>query len=145
MDLFDELGVAGDGASKEQAVDLLRELERNTSDDVRRKRTHFRMEVKAGVILQPGSVSDRMKLKMLGTVGDLSQGGCRALFPLPVGVGDVFRLEFDVRQLDIPVTFVQCVRCRMLRDDAYEVGFRFFAPIAFPENLHAVSTAAQNS
>lgn len=123
------------GASDEQAFDLLRELEQNTPDEIRRQRTHFRVTVKAKVILQPGNASDLTKLKLQGVTGDLSESGCRVLFPLPIGVGDIFRLTFDRTVLNLPVTFARCMRCHMLREDAYEAGFRFFTLVSLPETL----------
>lgn len=132
MDLFDA-DQTPDGLSKDHAFDLLQELEQSTSDEMRRQRTHFRLQVKTQVIIQPGNVSDRLKFKMQGTTGDLSEGGCRVLFPLPVRVGDIYQLEFDRKQLDLPLTFARCVRCQLLREDAFEAGFAFFTPITLPE------------
>jgi hypothetical protein len=131
MSIGKDLLSAGDG------YDLLRELERNKPDDIRRARQHFRVAVKARVVLLPGNLSEALKFRLQGVTGDLSEGGCQALFPLPINVGDVYRLQFDRGQLELPVTFARCTRCRMLRDDAFETGFKFFNSIALPESLHA--------
>ena len=135
MSVFDEPDSPLDPLSDNVAFELLGELERNTSEEIRRRRSHFRVEVKARITIQPGNASDLAKLKTQGTTGDLSEGGCRALFPLPVRVGDVYRLSFDERRIDLPITFARCLRCRLLREDAFEAGFAFFAPITLPENL----------
>ena len=135
MSVFDEPDSPLDPLSDAVAFELLGELERNTSEEIRRRRSHFRVEVKARITIQPGNASDLAKLKTQGTTGDLSEGGCRALFPLPVRVGDVYRLSFDERRIDLPITFARCLRCRLLREDAFEVGFAFFVPIPLPENL----------
>lgn len=135
MSVFDEPDSPLDPLSDDVAFELLGELERNTSEEIRRRRSHFRVEVKARITIQPGNASDLAKLKTQGTTGDLSEGGCRALFPLPVRVGDVYRLSFDERRIDLPITFARCLRCRLLREDAFEVGFAFFVPIPLPENL----------
>ena len=129
-DLLNEKGLG-------KALDLLQELERNTSDEVRKQRLHARITIKIGITLQPGNVSDRMKLKMQGVTSDVSQGGCMALFPLPCTVGDVYQLTFDKSVLDAPVTFARCVRCRLIREDAFEAGFSFFRPIMLPGELLA--------
>lgn len=129
--------IAPRGANDEQAFDLLKELEQNTPEEIRRQRTHFRVTAKAKVILQSGNASETTKMKLQGVTGDLSEGGCRILFPLPVMVGDIYRLTFDRKVLDLPTTFVRCMRCHMLRDDAFEVGFRFFNVISLPENMAA--------
>lgn len=131
------------GINDDHAFDLLRELEQNTPDNIRHQRAHFRLEVKTRVTLQPGNASDLLKFKMQGTSGDISEGGCRILFPLPVRVGDIYRLEFDQKQLGLPLTFARCVRCQQLREDAYEAGFSFFCPISLPENVTVSQGAAQ--
>lgn len=142
MDIFgDGLGVPK-SLNDDRAFDLLRELERNTPEEIRAQRSHFRLEIKARVTLSPGNASDQLKLRMQGTTGDISRGGCRILFPMPVGVGDIYRLEFDRTQLQLPLTFARCVRCHLLRESAYEAGFTFFAPIALPENVNAEQAAS---
>lgn len=121
----------------DDAFELLTELERNTSDELRARRQHFRVSIKTPLIIRPGGMSDFGKFRLQGVTGDLSQGGCLCLLPLPIAVGDVFRLEFDRARLDIPMTFARCVRCILLREDAFECGFSFFAPIRMPETLAA--------
>ena len=137
MNIFEDTDLGPGAFDDDNAFDLLQELERNTPDEIRRQRAHFRVAVKAHVTLQPANASQMLKFKMQGTTGDLSEGGCRILFPLPVHVGDIYRLEFDRGQLDLPLTFARCVRCHLLREDAFEAGFTFFAPIAMPANLYA--------
>ncbi len=122
---------------EEQAFLLLQELEKNTSDELRRQRAHFRLAIKAAVILQPGNASDLLTFKMKGTTGDVSEGGCSAMFPLPVRVGDVYRLQVDRTALSLPLLFARCVRCRLIREDAFEAGFAFFTPIALPDTVMA--------
>lgn len=119
--------------SSDQAFDLLQDLERNTTDDIRRRRAHFRIAIKSAVILQPGNTSDLLRFKVKGVTGDVSEGGCSILFPLAPRVGDIYRLQFDKAALDIPLTFARCVRCRLIREDAYEAGFAFFKAISLPE------------
>ena len=121
--------------SREDAFAVLEDLERNTPEKIRRQRADFRLAVKAAVILQPGSASQVTNLKVKGAVGDISQGGCSALFPVPVQVGDVYRLQFDRNVLDLPLTFARCVRCQLIREDAFETGFAFFTPVSLPENV----------
>lgn len=122
-----------------QAFSLLQELEQNRSEEIRRQRQHFRITLKAGVLLQPGNASELLEYKVKGVSGDVSEGGCSILFPIPANVGDVYRLQFDRKVVDLPLIFAQCVRCRLVHGDAYECGFRFFSQISLPENL-AVAT-----
>jgi hypothetical protein len=131
--MFDSLDPTSGSFGKDEAFEMLQELERNTSDEIRRQRAHFRLAIKTGVVLQPGNASERLSLKLKGVTGDVSEGGCSALFPIPVKVGDIYRLEFDRKVLDLPLTFARCVRCRLVREDAIESGFTFFSPIVLPE------------
>jgi len=135
--MFEDLEPACSDLNESQAHSLLQELERNRTEEIRRQRTHFRIAIKASVILQPGNASDRLAMKMKGVTGDLSQGGFGALFPLPPRVGDVYRAEFERSVLNLPTVYIRCLRCRLVRDDAFEAGFSFFAPIALPEELAA--------
>lgn len=118
----------------DDAFAVLRELERNTPDEIRRQRAHFRLAIKVTVVIQPGNSSGSLSPRLKGVTGDVSEGGCSVLAPLPLGVGDIYRLTFDRPALDLPLTFARCVRCRLLREDAFEVGFAFFSPIALPES-----------
>lgn len=140
--MFFEENDLGPAESKESAFDLLQELERNTPEEIRQQRTRFRVAVKAKVALQPGNASELLKYKVQGVSGDVSEGGCRILFPTPVAVGDVYRLAFDRTAFDLPLTFARCLRCRLLREDAFEAGFQFFSPIALPDNVQVPASQA---
>ena len=104
--MFDE-PAASNPLNSDQAFDLLQELGRNTSAEIQRQRAHFRRVIKAGVVLQGGNASDLLKFKLKGVSGDISEGGCSVLFPLPPRVGDIYRLEFDRQAIDLPLTFAR--------------------------------------
>ena len=142
--MFDDLDNNLNSAEQDQAFDLLQELEKNTPDEIRRQRAHFRLSIKAGVTMQSGNASQLLEYKVKGVTGDVSEGGLGALFPIPARVGDVYRLEFDRKQLELPLTFVRCVRCRLVREQSFECGFTFFAPITMPANV-SVGTATSSS
>lgn len=136
--MFDPSAERSGGANEQQAaLDLLAELERNTPDDIRRQRTHFRVALKSKVLLTHGNASEQTRMRLQGVTSDLSEGGCRLLLPLPIMVGDVYRITFDRNTLDLPMTFARCVRCALLKEDAFEAGLRFFAPIWLPEHVAA--------
>lgn len=126
-----------DSLNSNDAFELLQDLERNTPDEIRRQRAHFRMAIKANVILQAGNASELLSFKVKGVTGDISEGGLSALFPIPTRVGDIYRLQFDHDLLRLPLLFARCVRCRLVREDALEAGFSFFSPICMPETLTA--------
>jgi len=143
--MFEDLDRPEGALSEEQAFDLLQDLERSTSEEIRRQRAHFRLTIKAGVVLQSGNASELLQFKVKGVTGDISEGGCSALFPLPVRVGDVYRLQFERSELDLPVIFARGVRCRLIREDAFEAGFSFFQSISLPENALVTEGAASDS
>jgi hypothetical protein len=116
------------GQSLDEAA-LLEEIERQGAGKVSLERLHERVAVRAKVILRPGNASQARELKVQGVTGDMSQGGCRALFPVPIQVGDIFRLELDIEWLESPIIFARCLRCRMVREDVFETGFEFFNAI----------------
>lgn len=135
--MFDDTETPARSLGGDDAFGLLRDLERNTPEEIRRQRAHFRIAIKAAVVLQAGNASELMAYKVKGVTGDISEGGCSALFPIPARVGDIYRLQFDRQAVGLPLTFARCVRCRVVREDAYEAGFAFFSPICVPENLAA--------
>jgi hypothetical protein len=74
-----------------------------------------------------------LKFKIQGVTGDVSAGGCQVLFPIPLGVGDIYLLTFDKSKVAVDSVFARCLRCRLIREDAYEAGFKFFDPIDVSE------------
>lgn len=143
--MFDDLNPVADLFHDDEAIGMLQELSANTPEEVQRQRAHFRLTIKAGVIAQPGNASDLVKLKIKGTTVDISQGGLSAVFPGPIRVGDVYRLGFDPDQLDLPLTFARCVRCRLIHEEAFEAGFAFFCPISLPENIASAAASTEIS
>ena len=116
-------------SDSDEAFDLMKELESQTSEEIRRQRSNQRLVVKATVVIQPGNSSDSFKLKAQGILGDISTGGCRVMSPIPLHVGDIYRLSFESAELDLPLTFARCLRCRLIHEDAYETGLVFFHPV----------------
>ena len=129
--LFGEASIA----DEDMAHEVLRELEGQSSAEQEKHRAHDRIAIKTKVTLQPGNSSELLNLKLQGVTGEISDGGCRAMFPLPLGVGDVYRLRFDPAKLDLPLVFARCLRCRMIDEDAYDVGLRFFNEIHVAEAI----------
>lgn len=136
MSFFDDMAEEPN-IDEEESKQLLRDLEKNTPEEIRRQRQHFRIEIEAPILLQSGNASQHLEGSMKGVTGDLSEGGLSAMFPLPVGVGDIYRLNFDRKRVDLPMVYGKCVRCRFVRDNAYEAGFTFFSPIRVPDSLMA--------
>ncbi len=134
FDNDDNLETTFSSFNSDDGFDLLQELERNTSAELRAQRAHFRVAVKSRIVARPGNASERGTLQHEGVTGDVSEGGCRALFPEPIGVGDIYQLQFDADALGIPLTYARCVRCSVVREDAFEAGFQFFKPVMLPDD-----------
>ncbi len=113
-------------ATTAPAGDLVEELAGQNLDELRRQRQEERVAVRATVILQPGNSSEARSLKAQGVTTEVSRGGCVAIFPVPIRVGDIYRLEFDQKQVDLPKLFARCLKCRWIHDEAFEGGFSFF-------------------
>ncbi|MEA1950178.1 MAG: PilZ domain-containing protein [Planctomycetota bacterium] len=135
-------GSERDTLLEDDALESLADLEHNKSDTVKRARSNTRIRIKSKVIAQPGNSGDRLKFKIQGVSGDISTGGCQILFPIPLRVGDIYWLTFDKTELTIDSVFARCLRCRLIREDAYEVGFKFFEPIDLSDAVEAGNTEA---
>ncbi len=123
-------------SSAADALDSINELERNTSNEIKRKREHERVQTRCKVLVRPGNSSKRTKQSIHAISGDISAGGCFLLSPCPLLVGDVYWLAFDTSVAAIDPVFARCVRCRLIREDAFEAGFRFFTEIALPRSMN---------
>ncbi|MHC4441607.1 MAG: PilZ domain-containing protein [Planctomycetota bacterium] len=139
--MFDDISNDMESISQDEGFEILQELEKNTPELFRQKRTHVRIAVKVGLTLQPGNSSEQQDFKVRGITGDISCGGLRVMLPIPINVGDLYRIQLDKTVIDMPLIFARCVRCQLVRENAYESGFQFFTPIRLPENLEANSEA----
>lgn len=110
-------------------LELLKDLEKQNLSGIRKLRKHARFEVSVPVDLLPGNLSAPESDAQTGTSRDVSSGGCLIHFSRPVLVGDVYRVVFRDESLGIPQVYARCVRCIMVRESVFEVGFSFFSPI----------------
>ena len=111
------------------ALEALAELERNTSDAILAQRSSERIEIQTKVLIQPGNVSERHYFTIEGVTADISNGGCMLLLSGPIMVGDLFWITFDDEQIHIGSLIVRCLRCRLVREDAFETGIRFLQDV----------------
>lgn len=121
--------------SPEEDIDvaLLKDLERQSLEEIQKLRAHERMDTRVEIAVRPGNASAYAVPTIKATTNDISAGGCAMVSPVPVGVGDIYRLEFDRSKVDVPTVFARCVRCRQLRESAFEVAMAFFTPISLSE------------
>jgi len=107
---------------------LIKDLERQGLDQIRKLRKSQRLELRVPLVMRPGNASSD-DWELSGTTADLSSGGCRAHFAKPVGVGDVYRLAFDDERVDAPLVYARCLRCSVVREDVFEAAFAFFSSV----------------
>lgn len=111
------------------SLEALLNLQRQDAESRQsRSRSNQRFGVSCKVSVEPGNSSDRTGKPIAAVCNDLSVGGCCVLAPRPHHVGDIYWLKFDTT-LHLPAVFARCVRCRLLREDAFESGFQFFNEI----------------
>lgn len=120
--------------TSEADLDLLKDLERQSIEEIQKLRAHERLDVRTEIKIRSGNVSQAMEPTIVGTTSDVSAGGCGAISQAPLLVGDVYQLEFDREKLDVPVVFARCVRCRMLRENAFEIALAFFSQITINDS-----------
>lgn len=113
----------------QDVLQSLEELEKNVPTAVVQQRAHARLDLKVRLTIRPGNSSRRRSEEIDGVTADVSAGGCLAVFPDPVLVGDVYWLGFDQEQARIPSLLARCLRCRLVNETAFEAGFSFFQPI----------------
>lgn len=115
--------------SATDALDAMAEIERNTPQQIKQMRSHARISVRAKVTARPANSSQRNRFQTPGVLGDISRGGCLILFSDPLRVGDIYQLTFDRKVLDLEPIIARCLRCRLIRETAFEAGFRFFQSV----------------
>lgn len=113
--------------------ELLEDLGRQSLEAIQKLRTDVRVEVELEVSLLHGDSSRRGERAIQGHTKDLSPGGCLMVLEEPPAVGDIYRLHFKDTQLGLPSVFARCLRARLMREDAFEAGFQFFARLELPE------------
>jgi len=129
---------------KELDLDLLEELESQKQSHTERMRIHERVSIRSKVVLQPANTVEALRTRVQGLTCDLSTGGCRAVFPVGIMVGDVFRLQIELESQELPIVFARCLRCRMINDTAFEAAFTFFSRIEIDEDRYRRPTESSD-
>jgi hypothetical protein len=112
-----------------ELISALAELEQSSQENVTRLRAHERLQIRVPLKVQPGNASERGRNSLECVTADISNGGCMVIGPRPLLPGDVFWLTFDADRLTVGSLFARCMRCRMISEEAFEIGFRFFADV----------------
>ncbi len=95
------------------------------------------------LIIRPSNSSQRKETPMRGYCKNLSQSGCGVITDCPPRVGDLYRFELpsDVTH-PIHGCHARCVRCHLLDEDAFEVGFSFLSPVDLQRSESPMSNVA---
>ena len=126
------------GLLDEHALHALQDLEKNKPDSIKQSRRSERLRIKVPVVARPGDSGRRTSFSADGITADMSAGGCQILFPVPVYVGHFYQLTFEKGRLPFDSLIARCLRCRLIREDAYEAGMSFLDKV----NLNEVTEAS---
>jgi len=124
-------------SSNSDSLEALLELQRHDASRGQQDRAQ-RFGVECSIHFELGNSSQRDGKGCEAVCSDLSVSGCKLIAPAPLLVGDIYRLSFE-KALNMPSTFARCVRCRLLREDAFEAGLQFFNEISLPQDEQTTS------
>lgn len=119
-------------SSNSESLEALLELQRRDASQGPQNRAE-RFGVECKLTIEAGNSSQRAGNRCEAVCNDLSVSGCRLITTVPLQVGDIYRLSFE-KTLNLPSAFARCVRCRLLREDAFETGLQFFNEISLPQS-----------
>ena len=118
------------GSNHADLFDAVTQLEQTAAEST--GRTNERLLKRCRVLVRPGDSTARDRPPIDAASLDVSPTGCRLVAPRPFRVGDIYWLEFARDAFDLRPAFARCLRCRFVREDAFEGGFAFFQPITLP-------------
>ena len=93
------------------------------------------------LIIRPSNSSQRRETSIRGYCKNLSQSGCGVVTDCAPRVGDMYRFEMPSDTTHpIHGAHARCVRCHLLDEEAFEVGFSFLTPV----ELNVIETQAED-
>ena len=123
-------------ASPEGLLSAIEDLAKNTRENVEStRRGSDRRTLNSPAVLVPGNVSGRDGRVYNGNCRDISIRGCRLVLTQPLVVGDIYLMNVENEELGFDPSFGRCVRCHMIREDAFEVGMNFLSPVSFNDQI----------
>lgn len=91
---------------------------------------HRSVPTNVQLLIRPSNSSQRKETPMRGYCKNLSQTGCGVITDCPPRVGDLYRFELPSDNTHpIHGCHARCVRCHLLDEEAFEVGFSFLSPV----------------
>lgn len=117
------------------SLEAFNELERCTDRAILAQRSSERVEVRAKLTVRPGNPSQRHQYCVEAVTADISNGGCMILASRAVLPGDIYYLTFFEQLAGVGPLLARCMRCRMVQEDAFEVGIRFLQDVPLKDLL----------
>jgi hypothetical protein len=111
------------------SLEAFNDLERCTDRSIMAQRSSERIEIRVKTIVRPANLSSRHQVSVESVTADISSGGCMVLASRAILPGDLYHLTFHDALRNVNPLLARCMRCRMIQDDAFEVGFRFLQNI----------------
>lgn len=127
------------------SLKALAELQSNTDSAVLAQRASERLEIRIRIEVRSANVSARRDFAVEGVTADISNGGCQVILGFPLMVGDYFSISFKEHPLELDNILCRCLRCRLIQDDAFEVGFRFEHNLDLQSHLSSNSLHSDSS
>jgi hypothetical protein len=115
------------------SLEAFNDLERCTDRSIMAQRSSERIEIRVKAIIRPANLSSRHQFSVESVTADISSGGCMVLASRAVLPGDIYHMTFHEDLRNVNPLLARCMRCRMIQDDAFEVGFRFLQNIPLNE------------
>lgn len=115
------------------SLEAFNELERCTDRAIMAQRSSQRIEIRAKVVIRPANLSQRHQYAIESVTADISTGGCMLLASKAVLPGDIYYLTFHDGLRNVNPILARCMRCRLIQDDAFELGIRFLQNIPLNE------------
>ena len=127
------------------SLNALAELQTNMDSAVLAQRASERVEIRIKTQIRSANISTRHQFVVEGVTADISNGGCQLILGHPLRVGDYYAVSFTERPLELDNVLSRCLRCRLVQDDAYEVGFSFEHAIDLKSHLAGFASPSQPS
>ncbi len=132
----------------EEALDAMAEIEQNTPQQIKTKRSHARIAVRAKVTAQPANSSQRNSFQTHGVLGDISRGGCRTEWP--ARLYDIDGTDSRVAVLSVPIrddrghtgavaVVVPCADRTAAEADLFELRSLTLLACALASSVHTTS------
>ena len=117
------------------SLEAFNELEKCTDRAILAQRSSERIEIRSKLMFRPCNPSQRHTFAVEAVTADISNGGCMVLASRAILPGDIYHITFYDELESVGPLLARCMRCRMVQEDAFEVGLRFLQDISLKDLL----------